>query len=47
MPCDTTLQVGADAPLAQPCEVQGLRIGNRWAIQPMEGWDGTAEGQPT
>ena len=24
-----------------------VRLGNRWAILPMEGWDGTADGRPT
>jgi NADPH2 dehydrogenase len=37
---------GAD-PLEQPFEVFGRRVGNRWAILPMEGWDGTAEGRPS
>src|SRR5206468_3738447 len=37
-------------PLAQPLRnvtVNGKRIGNRWAVQPMEGWDGTATGGAT
>jgi 2,4-dienoyl-CoA reductase-like NADH-dependent reductase (Old Yellow Enzyme family) len=33
--------------MAEPMEVFGRRLGNRWCIQPMEGWDGTPEGQPT
>jgi len=34
-------------PLAQPIERGGLRSGNRFAILPMEGWDGTEDGKPT
>ena len=34
------------SPLALPMDVAGITVGNRWAIQPMEGWDGTAEGGP-
>lgn len=37
---------GPDGPLARPAEVGGLRIGNRFVAQPMEGWDGTASGLP-
>jgi len=33
--------------LAQPFEVDGLRVGNRFCILPMEGWDGTAAGEPS
>jgi len=37
----------ADA-LAEPCAIgDGLLAGNRFCIQPMEGWDGTADGAPT
>jgi 2,4-dienoyl-CoA reductase-like NADH-dependent reductase (Old Yellow Enzyme family) len=38
---------GADGPLGRPVEVHGRRIGNRFAIHPMEGWDGTPEGLPS
>src|SRR5215831_1256492 len=41
------IPVGAASALTQPLQVNGRRIGNRWAIQPMEGWDGTAEGGVT
>lgn len=33
-------------PLAQPTQVAGRRVGNRLAIQPMEGCDGTLDGTP-
>ena len=38
---------GASGPLGQSLEVSGLRIGNRFAIHPMEGWDGTDDGRPS
>ena len=47
LPFDETLETDAQAPLAQPCEVHGLTIGNRFCIHPMEGWDGTEDGKPT
>ena len=41
-------RAGDPDPLAQPCDVGGgLSVGNRFCIQPMEGWDGTADGAPT
>jgi NADPH2 dehydrogenase len=47
IPCDPEVITGNDAPLAQSLHVNGLTIGNRFAIHPMEGWDGTTYGQPT
>jgi len=35
------------SPLAEPIEVGGLAVGNRWCIHPMEGWDATEEGVAT
>jgi NADPH2 dehydrogenase len=35
------------ASLAQPLERSGVRVGNRFCILPMEGWDGTADGEPS
>lgn len=46
LPLDETLQNGADAPLAQPYIVHGKTLGNRFAVLPMEGWDGTEDGKP-
>lgn len=34
------------AVMFQPIEVGGRTVGNRWAIQPMEGCDGTLDGRP-
>jgi NADPH2 dehydrogenase len=47
LPFDEDIQHGPDAPLAQPCVVDGVTIGNRFAILPMEGWDGTRDGRPS
>jgi 2,4-dienoyl-CoA reductase-like NADH-dependent reductase (Old Yellow Enzyme family) len=44
---DEEVQSGEGSPLAQPCLVGKWTIGNRFAILPMEGWDGTADGRPT
>lgn len=47
IPCDDEIAHGADSPLRLPIERGGIKIGNRFAVQPMEGWDGTAEGNPS
>ena len=47
MPCDSELLTGSASPLAQPLRVGGITLGNRFAIHPMEGWDGTPDGRPT
>ena len=47
IPCDDTLISDSTSPLAQPINIGGTKVGNRIAAQPMEGWDGTAEGRPT
>jgi len=44
---DDTLAPPATSPLARPFELDGVRVGNRFCILPMEGWDGTAEGEPS
>jgi 2,4-dienoyl-CoA reductase-like NADH-dependent reductase (Old Yellow Enzyme family) len=47
LPCEDAIVTGNSSPLAQPIEgfrINGKCIGNRYAIQPMEGWDGTTEG---
>jgi 2,4-dienoyl-CoA reductase-like NADH-dependent reductase (Old Yellow Enzyme family) len=35
------------SPLAEPMTVSGFRVGNRWCIQPMEGWDANRDGTPS
>lgn len=47
LPSDPVVDSGADSPLAQPLQVHGRTIGNRFCILPMEGWDGTSDGKPT
>ena len=47
IPCDLEIVRGQDSPLRLPIERGGIKIGNRFAVQPMEGWDGTAEGNPS
>ena len=47
LPCDDQIETAPTSPLAQPARAHGILIGNRFAIQPMEGWDGTQDGQPS
>lgn len=47
LPFDEMLASGSDAPLAQKFTGAGVEVGNRFAILPMEGWDGTTDGRPT
>jgi NADPH2 dehydrogenase len=44
---DEVLSCGPDAPLQQPYQLDGFRIGNRFCVLPMEGWDGTPDGRPS
>ena len=44
---DDALLPPADSPLARPFELDGIRIGNRFCVLPMEGWDGTPDGEPS
>ena len=47
LPCEEQIVVGSESPLAKPLEnisINGKKIGNRYAVQPMEGWDGTTTG---
>ena len=50
LPCEDAIASGKDSPLTQALPnltVNGKRIGNRWAIHPMEGWDATTTGGAT
>ena len=47
IPCDTKLLAGKASPLGQPLHRGDVFLENRFAIQPMEGWDGTTDGRPT
>jgi NADPH2 dehydrogenase len=44
---DNELARPEDSPLGKPMEVAGVRVGNRFCILPMEGWDGTRDGRPS
>src|SRR5437667_7190629 len=50
LPCEDQIVTGSGSPLAEPVDgitINGKTVGNRWAIQPMEGWDGTTSGGAT
>ena len=47
MPFEAELEAGDTSPMGQSYEVAGHRIGNRYCILPMEGWDGQVDGTPT
>jgi NADPH2 dehydrogenase len=44
---DREIVSGELAPLAQPYQLDDVRIGNRFCILPMEGWDGGTDGTPS
>ena len=47
MPCDDIVGSGPTSPLGTSLQVGPFTIGNRFAIQPMEGWDGNEDGTPS
>jgi NADPH2 dehydrogenase len=50
LPCEDEMVSGMNSPLAQPIDqavINGKTIGNRFVIQPMEGWDATTDGSVT
>ncbi len=47
LPVDQDVAHGSASPLAAPLNVDGMTVGNRFCILPMEGWDGTEDGKPT
>jgi NADPH2 dehydrogenase len=47
MPCDDIVSHGPGSPLAAPIEIDGMKIGHRLAIHPMEGWDCEHDGTPS
>lgn len=47
LPCDDAILTAPESPLSRPARHGERTIENRWAIQPMEGWDGTSEGLPS
>jgi len=44
---DSVLSAEAGSPLAEPLSFGPWRIGNRWCIHPMEGWDAETDGSPS
>lgn len=50
LPCEDEIIAGGASPIGQPIEsitINGKTVGNRIAIHPMEGWDGTRTGGVT
>jgi 2,4-dienoyl-CoA reductase-like NADH-dependent reductase (Old Yellow Enzyme family) len=47
IPLDFDETVDPAGALAHPIEHGGVRVGNRFCILPMEGWDGTTAGEPS
>ena len=50
LPCDDKIETGPGSPLGRAIDtitINGKKIGNRFAVQPMEGWDGTRTGGAT
>ena len=47
IPCDNEILRGAHSPLCAPLARGEIKLGNRIAVNPMEGWDGTSDGNPT
>lgn len=45
LPCDDALDSGSG--LGAPLQAAGVTLRNRFAIQPMEGWDGEPDGAPS
>jgi 2,4-dienoyl-CoA reductase-like NADH-dependent reductase (Old Yellow Enzyme family) len=44
---DSILTAAQGSPLAQPVQIGPLKVGNRWCIHPMEGWDANRDGSPS
>ncbi|MDX1962091.1 MAG: NADH:flavin oxidoreductase [Pirellulales bacterium] len=47
LPLDKEVLTSAASPLAAPYMLGNRVIGNRWCIQPMEGWDAHPDGTPS
>ena len=47
LPADEIASLGAESPLAQPYVYRGRQLANRFAVLPMEGWDGEIDGGPS
>jgi len=47
LPVDEIAVTGDESPLAQPYMYRGRQLANRFAVLPMEGWDGETDGGPS
>lgn len=47
LPVDEELESGPGSPLGSSVQVGDVTVGNRFAVLPMEGWDGTLAGAPS
>ena len=48
LPLDEYVQSAAESsPMAQAIDIGPYRVGNRWCIHPMEGWDCNLDGSPS
>ena len=47
LPFEAEVEAAPGSPLAQPLDLNGWTIGNRFAVLPMEGWDGALDGHPS
>ena len=47
IPVDDAVDAPAKSPLAQPFDGDGVHVGNRFCVLPMEGWDGELDGRPS
>jgi NADPH2 dehydrogenase len=48
LPVDEAVLTAAEgSPLAAPIQIGPLKVGNRWCIHPMEGWDANRDGSPS
>lgn len=41
------VETAPESPLAEPADLLGKTVGNRFVIHPMEGWDGEPDGRPS
>jgi NADPH2 dehydrogenase len=44
---DAIVTAEQGSPLAAPLRIGPLKVGNRWCIHPMEGWDANRDGSPS
>ena len=42
---EDSIEKAPESPLAQPIDIEGQTLGNRYVIHPMEGWDAEEDGR--